>query len=140
MRRDGYCRYLTGFSSFPMPFFFLLLSGTFSAVASILLRVAGQIVVVQGDVLIAGLAGRPLFLRMAAMGAYGAGFLFYALALRRVELSVAYPLMVAVTMLEILLFGFVSGEAISLRTLAGAALLFASVLLLYLPAAAPVRT
>lgn len=122
-----------------MSFLFLLLSGTFSAIASILLRVAGQIVVAQGDVLIAGFAGRPLLLRMAAIGAYGAGFLFYALALRRVELSVAYPLMVAVTILEILLFGFFSGEAISLRTLAGAALLLASVLLLYLPATAPVR-
>jgi small multidrug resistance pump len=47
--------------------------------------------------------------------------------------------MVAVTILEILLFGFFAGEAVSLRTLAGAALLLASVLLLYLPAAAPVR-
>ncbi|MFM0630528.1 ligand-binding protein SH3 [Paraburkholderia xenovorans] len=127
------------FPSVPMSFFFLLLSGTFSAMASILLRVAGKIVVVQGDVLIAGFASRPLLLRMAAIGAYGAGFLFYALALRRVELSVAYPLMVAVTILEILLFGFYSGEAVSLRTLAGAALLLASVLLLYLPAAAPAR-
>jgi small multidrug resistance pump len=123
-----------------MPFFLLLLSGTCSALASILLRVAGQVVAVQSDVLILGFAGRPLLLRLAAIGAYGAGFGFYALALKRVELSVAYPLMVAVTILEILLFGFVSGEAISVRTIAGAALLLASVLLLYLPAAAsPVR-
>ena len=122
-----------------MPFFFLLLSGTCSALASILLRVAGQVTAVQSDALILGFAGRPLILRLAAIGAYGAGFAFYALALKRVELSVAYPLMVAVTILEILLFGFVSGEVISLRTVAGAVLLLASVLLLYLPAASPVR-
>jgi small multidrug resistance pump len=47
--------------------------------------------------------------------------------------------MVAVPVLEILLFGFVSAEAISARTIAGAALLLVSVLLLYLPAASPVR-
>jgi small multidrug resistance pump len=122
-----------------MPFFLLLLSGTCSALASILLRVAGQVIAVRSDVLILGFADRPLLLRLAAIVAYAAGFAFYALALKRVELSVAYPLMVAVTILEILLFGFVSGEAMSVRTIASAALLLASVMLLYLPAASPVR-
>jgi small multidrug resistance pump len=116
-----------------MQFIFLLLSGTFSALASILLRLAGQ-VVLHSDGLLFGISARPLLYRLAALGAYGAGFAFYALALKRIELTVAYPLMVAVTILEILVFGIVSGEAISLRTVAGAGLLLASVLLLYLPA------
>lgn len=112
---------------------YLFLSGTCSALASILLRLAGR-VVVHSDILILGVSGRPLLYRLAAIGAYGAGFAFYALALKRVELSVAYPLMVAVTILEILLFGVASGEAVSLRILLGAGLLVVSVLLLYLPA------
>ncbi|CAH2910164.1 MAG: hypothetical protein CPSOU_1707 [uncultured Paraburkholderia sp.] len=116
-----------------MPFFFLFLSGTCSALASILLRLAGR---VDNNALLFGISGRPALYRLAAIAAYGAGFLLYALALKRVELSVAYPLMVAVTILEILLFGVVSGEAVSLRTVLGAALLLASVLLLYLPAKA----
>jgi small multidrug resistance pump len=117
-----------------MQFIILLLSGTCSALASILLRLAGK-VSAHSDVLVFGMGARPLLYRLAAIGAYGAGFVFYALALKRVELSVAYPLMVAVTILEILLFGVASGEVMSLRTLAGAALLLVSVLMLYLPAA-----
>jgi multidrug transporter EmrE-like cation transporter len=50
-----------------------------------------------------------------------------------VELSIAYPLMVTVTILEIMVFGALFGEAMSMRTLAGAALLIASVVLLYAP-------
>jgi small multidrug resistance pump len=117
-----------------MQFIFLLLSGTCSALASILLRLAGK-VSVQSDMLMFGMDGRSFLYRLAAIGAYGAGFALYAVALKRVELSVAYPLMVAVTILEILVFGVVSGEVISLRTVAGAALLLVSVCLLYLPAA-----
>jgi small multidrug resistance pump len=120
-------------------FFPLLLSGTCSALASILLRAAGEVIATQTDVLILGFAGRPLLLRLAEIGANGAGFAFNALAPTRVELSVAYPLMVAVPVLEILLFGLVSAEAISARTIAGAALLLISVPLPYLPAASPVR-
>ncbi|WP_244201122.1 DMT family transporter [Paraburkholderia rhynchosiae] len=82
------------------------------------------------------MAARPLFYRCGALGAYGAGFVLYAIALKRVELSVAYPMMVAVTILEILLFGIASGDGASLRTVAGAALLIASVLLLYAPSPA----
>lgn len=115
-----------------MAFLLLVLSGTCSAFASILLRLAGQ-VTVASDVLVLGLAGRPALFRLVAIAAYGAGFAFYALALKRIELSVAYPLMVAVTILEILLFGLIAGEALSLRTVAGTMLLLASVLLLYLP-------
>ncbi|WP_025597191.1 ligand-binding protein SH3 [Burkholderia sp. WSM2230] len=116
-----------------MQFFFLFMSGTCSALASVLLRLAGR---VDNSALLFGMTGRPFLYRLAAIAAYGAGFALYALALRRVELSVAYPLMVAVTILEILLFGVVSGEAVSLRIVLGAALLLVSVLLLYLPAKA----
>jgi small multidrug resistance pump len=44
--------------------------------------------------------------------------------------------MVAVTILEILVFGVVSGEAVSPRIVAGAGFLLISVLLLYLPSSA----
>ncbi|WP_175944835.1 MULTISPECIES: SMR family transporter [unclassified Caballeronia] len=118
-----------------MQYITLLLSGTCSALASILLRLAGTLPA-SGHALVFGMEPRALIYRLGAIGAYGAGFVLYALALRRVELSVAYPLMVAVTILEIMLFGVVLGEAMSLRTLAGATLLIASVLLLYAPAPA----
>jgi len=116
-----------------MQFFFLFLSGTCSASASILLRIAAR---VDNDPSLFATGGRPLLYRLAAIAAYGAGFGLYALALKRVELSVAYPLMVAVTILEILVFGVVAGEAVSPRIVAGAGFLLISVLLLYLPSSA----
>jgi multidrug transporter EmrE-like cation transporter len=115
-----------------MTYLTLILSGTCSALASILLRFAGKLPG-SGEALLFGMAARPLVYRLAAIAAYGTGFVLYALALRRVELSIAYPLMVTVTILEIMVFGALFGEAMSMRTLAGAALLIASVVLLYAP-------
>jgi small multidrug resistance pump len=78
------------------------------------------------------LAAMPsTLLRVAALGAYGVGFLLYAVALKRVELSIAYPVMVAVTVIELFLFSLWSGDAMSLKTASGAALLVAGVWLIY---------
>jgi multidrug transporter EmrE-like cation transporter len=115
-----------------MSYITLLLSGTCSALASILLRLAGKMPADHGALLLS-LATRPLLYRFGAICAYGAGFVLYAIALRRLELSIAYPLMVAVTILEITLVGVALGEAASLRTLTGVALLLLSVLLLFAP-------
>jgi len=123
-----------------MSLFLLFLSGTCSAIASILLRLAGRMAAgaISVDGTVAGIGAlfdslmtRPMLFRLFAMGAYVAGFLFYALALRKIELSIAYPLMVGVTLLEIFVFGVVSGESLTLRTFAGAGLLLAGILLLY---------
>ena len=115
-----------------MSYITLLLSGSCSALASILLRLAGKLPADSGALLLS-FATRPLLYRFGAICAYGAGFVLYAIALERVELSIAYPLMVAVTILEITLFGVALGEAASLRTLAGVALLVVSVFLLFAP-------
>ncbi|KAA1009771.1 ligand-binding protein SH3 [Paraburkholderia panacisoli] len=115
-----------------MSYITLLLSGSCSALASILLRLAGKMPADNGAFLLS-FATRPLLYRFGAIGAYGAGFVLYAIALKRVELSIAYPLMVAVTILEITLFGAALGEGASLRTLTGVALLLVSVLLLFAP-------
>lgn len=115
-----------------MSYVTLLLSGSCSALASILLRLAGRVPADNG-VLLLSFATRPLLYRFGAICAYGAGFFLYAIALKRVELSIAYPLMVAVTILEITLFSVALGEGASLRTLTGVALLLVSVLLLFAP-------
>lgn len=115
-----------------MSYIAVLLSGSFSALASVLLRLAGKMPADHGAFIL-DFAARPLLYRFGAVCAYGAGFVLYAVALRRIELSVAYPLMVAVTILEITLFGVALGEGTSLRTLSGVALLLVSVLLLFSP-------
>jgi small multidrug resistance pump len=124
-----------------MPFLFVFLSGTCSALASLLLRFAARLPVGPDDLmLVAGLAAKPLALRLAALGAYGAGFAFYALALKQLELSIAYPMMVAITLVEILLFDAALGGGLSLRTATGAMLLLASVIVLYAPSTSMVRS
>lgn len=117
-----------------MSIFLLFAAGTLSAVASILLRVAGTLnTAVPADRLLslATLYSPPMLLRGGAIGAYGAGFVLYAIALKRVELSVAYPLMVGITILELFGYGLFAGEAVTVKMVAGAALLAIGVYLIY---------
>jgi small multidrug resistance pump len=118
-----------------MAIFLLFAAGTLSAVASVLLRVAATMNTVQisgGGLLSLGtLTSGPMLLRAGAIGAYGAGFVLYAVALRRVELSVAYPLMVGITIIELFGYGLFAGEAVTIKAAAGAALLAAGIYLIY---------
>ena len=109
-------------------YFMLFLSGTCSALASVLLRVSGQM---GGVGSLAGLMTTPNLLRLAAIAAYGAGFVLYALALKRIELNIAYPLMVGIAILEIFGYGLIGGEAVSVRTAIGAALIMGGIFLIY---------
>jgi small multidrug resistance pump len=115
-----------------MAFFFLFAAGTLSALASILLRVAATINAAPGALVsLATLSSGPVLMRIGAIGAYGGGFVLYAIALRRVELSVAYPLMVGVSILELFGYGLFASEAVTVKAAAGAALLAAGIYLIY---------
>lgn len=74
-------------------------SGFFGGLASILLRIAALKGVTLGESSIL-----PWIARGVAVGAYGAGFVLYAIALRKTTLGVAYPTMVAISMLVVLSF------------------------------------
>ncbi|SEA82356.1 DMT family transporter [Paraburkholderia sartisoli] len=108
---------------------FLLLSGTCSATASVLLRIAGKST--DDFSHLSALFNQAMLLRVGALGAYGLGFIFYAIALKKIELSIAYPLMVGVTVFEIFIFALVSNEALTFRTLTGAGFLLVGVALLF---------
>lgn len=112
-----------------MSFLFLFFSGTFSALASILLRVAGQMP--SSVMSLAALTSTPNLLRFGAVFAYGAGFVLYALALKRIELNIAYPLMVGIAILEIFGYGLLGGEAVSIRSVLGATLIMTGIFLIY---------
>lgn len=113
-----------------MPYLMLFLSGTMSAIASIFLRVAGRMPDVEN---MAHLMTMPNLLRVSAIIAYGAGFMLYAFALKHVELSVAYPLMVGVAILEIFGYGLLGGDSVSTRSMLGAALIMSGIWLIYSP-------
>ena len=91
----------------------LAVSGTCGAIASVLLRT------VRGDVRPLALYGAYAF----AIVVYGCGFVLYAVALKRLPLTLAYPVMIAVTMVEIYLYGAIAGERIARGSAIGATLI-----------------
>lgn len=82
-----------------MNWLIVVASGLFGGLASILLRVAALKGLILGESSIL-----PWIARGAAVGAYGVGFLLYAIALRKTTLGVAYSTMVAISMLVVLSF------------------------------------
>jgi len=113
-----------------LPYILLFLSACMSALASVMIKLAGQEEFAwawQWQ----SLTSRPLLLIVGALTAYCFGFMFYAIALKRLELSIAYPIMVAATILLIYGYGLLMGEGINLQSLAGAALMIFSIFLIY---------
>ncbi|WP_342704974.1 small multidrug resistance protein [Burkholderia arboris] len=82
-----------------MNWLIVVASGVFGGLASVLLRVAAlkEISLDESD-------GLPWIARGAAVAAYGVGFVLYAAALRKTTLGIAYPTMVAISMLVVLSF------------------------------------
>ncbi len=110
-----------------MAYLWLILSGACSVAASVALKAAGSS---------AAQAAAPSLLSQAlpylgAIGAYGLGFGFYALALRQLDLTLAYPLMVAFAIAGVFAYGLLSGtETITAMRMAGAAFIAIGVFLI----------
>jgi small multidrug resistance pump len=118
-----------------MSLFLLFAAAACSAAASILLRLAAQThveFISAGTHALSALMNASTALRVGAIVSYGIGFLLYALALKRTELSTAYPAMVGMTILMLLIYGTFAGEAITVKGLAGAAMVAFGVALTYL--------
>ncbi len=108
-----------------MAYLWLIFSGACSVAASVALKAAGA-----GSAQAAPLTAQALPY-LAAVGAYGLGFGFYALALRQLDLTLAYPLMVACAIAGVFLYGLVSGtETITAMRVAGAAFIAVGVFLI----------
>lgn len=99
-------------------FLWCLLAAVASACATLLIKLSGD-----------GSAGWTL-LRLTWLGAacatYAAGFVCYAQALQRMQISLAYPLMTAVTLVLVTVLGYVVlHEALTPSKLTGLALIAA---------------
>ena len=100
-----------------MPFILVALSSVFSVIASIALKTGGAL----GSPRVSWAGMLPYVLAVAA---YGVGFGLYAMALRKLELSLAYPVMVALSMLGIFAYGTLwAQEAVTLHRSLGAGLI-----------------
>ncbi|ODV43716.1 hypothetical protein AWV79_15060 [Cupriavidus sp. UYMMa02A] len=102
----------------------LLASGVCSGIASILLRVAGS------HPATANLLSLPQLLRGSAIVVYGLGFVLYAIALRRLPLTLAYPLMVATAIVIITAYSAAYDTGLNARHLIGGLVIVAGVWLL----------
>jgi small multidrug resistance pump len=70
-----------------------------------------------------------------AGGAYALGFVCYAVALEKLQMSLAYPVMTAITMLLVALLGCLAlQEGLSLSKIAGIVLITAGAFVLSRPA------
>lgn len=98
------------------------LASLFSAAATYLIKMSGS----AGE----GLSLARLVWLGAACGAYGMGFVAYALALHRLQISLAYPVMTAITIAMVALIGYFGlQEPLGTSRLAGIALVAAGAFL-----------
>ncbi|PTX03110.1 ligand-binding protein SH3 [Achromobacter mucicolens] len=110
-----------------MAYLWLILSGACSVAASVALKATG-IAVPQGTASSFLSQALPY---LAAMSAYGLGFGFYALALRQLDLTLAYPLMVAFAIAGVFAYGLLSGtETVTTARMAGAAFIAIGIFLI----------
>jgi small multidrug resistance pump len=100
-----------------------ILAGLFGGLAGVFLRIAAELDLAQS----AGTTSRALMLRALALASYACGFVLFAVALRNVTLPIAYPVMVAVSMLVVFGFAGARGEAMTAVNICGALLIMAGV-------------
>lgn len=106
-----------------MAIYALILAALASATATLLLRYAGS--ARTSSLLV------HWFLPGCAIGAYGLGFLAYGYALRSLQASFAYPLMIGLALMATVLASWLLlGENLSLRSLLGMAFLLAGIVLM----------
>lgn len=110
-----------------MAYLWLILSAACSVAASVGLKAAGA---GSAQAVAPSLLAQALPY-LGAIGAYGLGFGFYALALRQLDLTLAYPLMVASAIAGVFLYGLLSGtETVTVMRMAGAAFIAIGVFLI----------
>lgn len=103
------------------------LAAVASAAATFLIKMSSQ----NGS----GLSLVRLLWLGGAGGAYALGFVCYAVALEKLQMSLAYPVMTAITMLLVALLGSIAlQESLSLSKIAGFLLITAGAFVLSRPA------
>ncbi|OOG54168.1 hypothetical protein B0E47_13475 [Rhodanobacter sp. B05] len=101
----------------------LTAAGFCGALASVLLTRVANIPIIPFSY--GGVGGR-----FVAVSVYGVGFLLYGYALKSIGVSVAYPVMVAISVMALLAYAAAQGELVGVKNIVGAVLILAGVALL----------
>jgi len=111
-----------------MSYIWLVISSICSVMASVALKSASGVPARFDNGPLGWALALPYFVAIAA---YAGGFAMYALALRRLDLSIAYPLMVAMSIAGVFIYGLTAGsESITPLRIAGGLLVATGVFLL----------
>lgn len=105
----------------------LMLSSIASAAASVFLKLAADLSPDSAR-LFQFLGGTGL--KVVAVGCYGIGFIFYSISLKSIQLQVAYPIMVGLTILLLFAYGFLMSQSVSSISVLGAALVCAGIFII----------
>jgi len=101
----------------------LAAAGFCGALASVLLTRVANVPIIPFSYV--GVGGR-----FVALFVYGVGFILYGYALKSIGVSIAYPVMVAISVVALLVYATVHGESMGMKNVVGAALVLAGVVLL----------
>ena len=107
----------------PIAFLFALISSPCAATASVVLRLDGT------GAFPIQLPYSNILLKVLALGAYGVGFLFYALALRVTEVRIAYPVMVSMTVVQLFIWSAIFESTPDIKGVLGIALILTGIFL-----------
>lgn len=112
-----------------MAYIFLIISSAFSIAASVSLKMAA--LSNKSSELLNNKFTDQLLCYLCAVVFYGLGFVFYALSLKKLDLSLAYPLMVGVSIFGIFIYGLALGnELMTFSRLTGGVLLIIGIFLI----------
>lgn len=112
-----------------MQYAYLFISGILGGIASISLKIASinSNKVSSLEFFTFNIAGTYLI----SIISYGLGFLFYGLALKKIELTLAYPVMVGITIISLFSYGyFIGNEVVSIYRVFGSILIFIGIFLI----------
>lgn len=101
----------------------LFFSAFCSALASIFIKYPERLGVLS-------ITSNEILIKSPAIICYGIGFVLYAIGLKDIDVSKAYPIMVSFAVLQVLTLGMLFGESITLKMIAGSILVIAGIILI----------
>jgi multidrug transporter EmrE-like cation transporter len=90
----------------------LFVSALCSAFASVILKYSDKVWFLRSF-------NNVLLTKIPALGFYGVGFILYGIALSKMDMSRAYPIMVSFAVIQLIIIGYYFGENITLKMLLG---------------------
>lgn len=104
-------------------YIYLFFSALCSAFASVLIKYPERIGILS-------ITSNEVLTKLPAIIFYGIGFVLYSVGLRNIDVSRAYPIMVAFAILQVIALGSCLGEEITLKMIIGSSFVVVGIILI----------